>query len=60
MEFTWSNGDWYAQDMGSSNGTRLNESQVPMMAGAIDSYIIAKDSVHLCAAALCGPHAASR
>lgn len=34
LEFTWSDGDWFALDLGSSNGTRLNESQVPMMAGA--------------------------
>lgn len=33
LEFTWSDGDWFALDLGSSNGTRLNESQVPMMAG---------------------------
>jgi pSer/pThr/pTyr-binding forkhead associated (FHA) protein len=35
LEFTWLDGDWFALDMGSSNGTRLNESQVPMMAGAL-------------------------
>lgn len=33
LEITWSDGDWFALDLGSSNGTRLNESQVPMMAG---------------------------
>lgn len=32
LEITWSDGDWFALDLGSSNGTRLNESQVPMMA----------------------------
>lgn len=33
LEFSYSNGDWFALDLGSSNGTRLNESQVPMMEG---------------------------
>jgi pSer/pThr/pTyr-binding forkhead associated (FHA) protein len=33
LEFTYSDGDWFALDLGSSNGTKLNESQVPMMTG---------------------------
>jgi hypothetical protein len=60
LEFTWSNGDWFALDMGSSNGTRLNESQVPMMAGATNSYALLLRTVSILAQLRCVPHLASR
>jgi pSer/pThr/pTyr-binding forkhead associated (FHA) protein len=34
LEVTWTDGSWFALDLGSTNGTKLNESQVRMMEGA--------------------------
>jgi pSer/pThr/pTyr-binding forkhead associated (FHA) protein len=33
LELSWSGGSWFALDVGSSNGTKLNDSQVRMMTG---------------------------
>lgn len=33
LEISYTDGSWFALDLGSSNGTRLNESQVSMMTG---------------------------